>query len=81
VISLEKNGENYMCLVERPGQPSYMFFMHFKVEFEQGSNILSAEAWDRATPLKEKKHFKVVGNAVMNADGFQNQLSKVAIMQ
>lgn len=77
IISLEKQGNEYICTVARPEQTSYLYFMHFTLSFEDGAVVTDAEVFDNSKALEKGKAFVVSKNEVRVGDGFKNELARI----
>eukprot|EP00048_Salpingoeca_helianthica_P015698 m.228118 g.228118 ORF g.228118 m.228118 type:complete len:149 (+) comp17401_c0_seq1:12-458(+) len=79
-ITLDATEKGYQCAIERPDQPSYLYFMHFSAAFENTAKIISAQAYDKDAVLSGDQVI-VAGHSIKNGPKFKNALSRVVLQQ
>ncbi|XP_064391249.1 myeloid-derived growth factor-like [Halichondria panicea] len=82
MMNLKKSKKNtYVCVVERPEQASYLFFMSFALSILE-HDVISAEAFDNNGPLLQDEEYMItkdLRSATHKDGGFQSNLSKVTV--
>ncbi|XP_065059829.1 myeloid-derived growth factor homolog [Rhopilema esculentum] len=78
-MRLEKKGSEYHCVIDRPEQSSYLFFMMFEASVE-GVKLQRAEPYDNSKRMLHDDEFKVKGNTVKSGSAFKSNLATLALI-
>eukprot|EP00049_Salpingoeca_infusionum_P018508 m.357570 g.357570 ORF g.357570 m.357570 type:complete len:150 (+) comp17869_c0_seq1:50-499(+) len=77
MIAIEKEDNDFRCVIERPGQKTYLFFMHFQVELS-GATITDAQIMDNNGPI-DSNQFNINGAVVTSSDDFANAVAHLEV--
>merc|ERR1712189_149357 len=73
-MKLLKHGSEYHCVIQRPEQSSYLFFMEFSASFH-GGKLTRAEPYDNTRRMLHEDEYSIEGNTVKNSKGFKANLA------
>ncbi|EGD83272.1 hypothetical protein PTSG_11444 [Salpingoeca rosetta] len=78
-ITIERADDMYRCVVQRPKEASYLYFMTFRLEMSGVDSIQSVEIRDNNELLGDDQ-YNLSDLTVSASDNFSNALASIAVI-